>query len=313
MRQRRPPAEKPPSRPLPLPTRDGVGPSCVSLPEGPWPTISAFLAERFTAIPPASWEARLRAGDVVDEHGVAVTQARRFEPRLRVYYYRTLDTERRIPFEESVIYQDERLVIADKPHFLPVSPVGKYVQETLLVRLKRKLGLDHLVPVHRIDRETAGLVMFSAEPASRGVYHALFSQRVMVKHYEAVVPWTEGQALPPVHRSRLMDDEEHFMLMKETEGEPNSETRLELLEARGGLARLRLSPVSGRRHQLRVHCAALGMPILNDAIYPRLLPEGADDFERPLQLLAKSLAFRDPLSGEERRFESARTLMRLPA
>ena len=152
------------------------------------------------------------------------------------------------------------------------------------------------------------MVLFSVQPATRGAYHALFSQRAMTKHYEAVVPWADGRVLAPVRRSRLVDDPEHFMRMCEVEGEPNSETRLALIESRGGWARLALSPVTGRRHQLRVHCAALGLPIRHDAIYPDLLPEGSDDFERPLQLLAKSLAFIDPLSGEPRRFESPRSL-----
>jgi tRNA pseudouridine32 synthase/23S rRNA pseudouridine746 synthase len=248
---------------------------------------------------------------VIDEHGVPVTETRGFQPRLRVYYYRSLDAEPRIPFDEVILFQDAHLVAVDKPHFLPVTPVGKYVQQSLLVRLKRKLGLDDLAPLHRLDRETAGVVLFSVQPATRGIYHALFSQRRMTKHYEAIVPWQGERALPPLHRSRLADDE-HFMRMKEVSGEPNSETHLELLEARGGWARLRLSPVTGRRHQLRVHCAALGMPILNDAIYPTLLPEapeGGENFDRPLQLLAKELAFRDPVDGTERRFLTTRTLV----
>lgn len=298
-------------RTLPLPTRDGVGPSCVALPEGPWTTIADFLVDRFAAIPRSTWEARIRAGEVIDEHAVPVTETRRFEPRLRVYYYRSLESEPRIPFDEIILFQDEQLVAVDKPHFLPVTPVGKYVQESLLVRLKRKLGLDDLTPLHRIDRETAGVVLFSVQPATRGIYHALFSQREITKHYEAIVPWQQGRVLPPVHRSRLADDE-HFMRMKEIAGEPNSETRLELMQARGGWARLRLSPVTGRRHQLRVHCAALGLPILNDAIYPQLLPEGDEDFSRPLQLLAMELAFRDPVSGMARHFSSLRSLA-LPA
>lgn len=292
---------------LPLPTRDGVGPSCVALPLGPWPTIAEFLVQRFAAIPRSTWEARMRSGEVVDEHGVAVTETRTYQPRLRIYYYRSLETECRIPFDEVILFQDEQLLAVDKPHFLPVTPVGKYVQESLLVRLKRKLGLDDLAPLHRIDRETAGVVLFSVQPATRGIYHALFAEREIAKHYEAIVPWRGEPVLPAVRRSRLVDDA-HFMRMREVPGEPNSETRFELLEAREGWARLLLAPLTGRRHQLRVHCAALGMPIRNDAIYPELLPEGDEDFERPLQLLAKGLAFRDPVTGVQREFKSARAL-----
>lgn len=293
--------------PLPLPTRDGVGPSCVALPPGPWPTIAEFLVHHFAAIPRATWEERMRSGNVIDEHGQPVTETRPYQPRLRIYYYRSLETERRIPFDEVILFQDEQLLAVDKPHFLPVTPVGKYVQESLLVRLKRKLGLDDLAPLHRIDRETAGVVLFSVKPATRGIYHALFAEREIAKHYEAIVRWRGEPALPAVRRSRLVDDA-HFMRMREVPGEPNSETRFELLEAGEGFARLGLAPLTGRRHQLRVHCAALGMPICNDAIYPELLPEADEDFERPLQLLAKGLAFRDPVTGIRREFKSARAL-----
>lgn len=287
--------------------RDGVGASCVSLPDGDWPTIAAFLVQRFAAIPRSTWDARMRAGDVVDEHGVPVTEARPYEPRLRVYYYRSLEAEPRVPFEERILFQDEHLLAVDKPHFLPVTPVGKYVQESLLVRLKRKLGIEDLAPVHRIDRETAGIVLFSVQRATRGAYSALFADRAITKQYEAVVHRADGFAPPALHRSRLEPDD-HFMRMREGSGEANAETRIEVLATGEGWAHLGLSPVTGRRHQLRVHCAALGMPILNDAIYPLLLPEGSDDFDRPLQLLAKEVRFRDPVSGIERRFTSTRSL-----
>ena len=294
-------------RTLPLPMRDGVGPSCVALPTGDWPTIIEFLVQRFAAIPRSTWEARIEAGDVVDEHGVPVTQTRPFEPRLRVYYYRALESEPRIPFDEVILHRDEHLLAVDKPHFLPVTPVGKYVQESLLVRLKRRLGLQDLAPVHRIDRETAGIVLFSVQPATRGAYSALFADREISKHYEAIVRWPGNRPLPAVHRSRL-DADDHFMRMREVPGEPNSETHFRLLAQRDGWARLDLSPVTGRRHQLRVHCAALGMPILNDAIYPELRPEGSDDFDHPLQLLAREISFVDPMTGAERRFTSLRSL-----
>ncbi|MBD9662345.1 pseudouridine synthase [Variovorax sp. VRV01] len=293
---------------LPLPTRDGVGPSCVGLPQGAWPTIAEFLIERFPAITREAWMARMEARDVVDEHGVPVTAQRRYQAPLRVYYYRTLDAEVRIPFDEQVLFQDDQLVVADKPPFLPVTPTGKYLQESLLVRLKRKLKLDDLVPLHRIDRSTAGLVLFSVRPETRGAYQAMFPERRIDKHYEAVVPWQPGiSSVPGTYRSRLVDDD-HFMRVKEEAGEPNSETRIAVEQTAGGHALLRLSPVTGRKHQLRVHCMALGMPIVNDPFYPTLLPPDSDDFDKPLQLLAKSVAFQDPVSGELRSFTSPRSL-----
>jgi tRNA pseudouridine32 synthase/23S rRNA pseudouridine746 synthase len=297
---------------LPLPTRDGVGPSCVGLPHGTWPTIAEFLIERFPAITRDAWLERIVAGDVIDEHRIPVTIERRYESPLRVYYYRTLDGEVHIPFEEQVLFQDDQLVVADKPPFLPVTPTGKYLQESLLVRLKRKLKIDDLVPLHRIDRGTSGLVLFSVRRETRGAYQQMFPERRIAKHYEAVVPWQEGvSSVPDIYRSRLVDDE-HFMRMREEAGEPNSETRIEVQEVRGGRALLQLSPVTGRKHQLRVHCLALGMPIENDPIYPVLLPENTDDFDKPLQLLAKSVAFQDPVTGDLRSFTSPRSLSLAP-
>jgi tRNA pseudouridine32 synthase/23S rRNA pseudouridine746 synthase len=288
--------------------RDGVGPSCVGLPAGDWPSIAEFLMQRFAAISRSTWLARIRAGEVLDEHGDPVTETRPYEARLRVYYYRSLDSEPRVPFEAHILFRDAHLLAVDKPHFLPVAPVGKYLQETLLVRLKRRLGIEALAPLHRIDRETAGVVLFSVQAASRGTYGALFADRAIAKRYEAIVHWDGRRKPPAVHRSRLAPDA-HFMRMKEADGEPNAETHIEMLSSGDGWAHLGLSPVTGRRHQLRVHCTALGMPILNDGIYPVLRPEGSDDFDRPLQLLARELRFRDPLSGVERRFVSLQSLV----
>ncbi|WP_454906400.1 pseudouridine synthase [Variovorax gossypii] len=305
MTRRRPPQ-------LPLPTRDGVGPSCVGLPHGPWPTIAEFLIERFPAITREAWLERIAANDVIDEYHVPVTAQRRYQSPLRVYYYRSLDNEVHIPFEEQVVFQDDQLLVVDKPPFVPVTPTGKYLQESLLVRLKRKLKIDDLVPLHRIDRSTSGLVLFSVRPETRGAYQAMFPERRIDKHYEAVVPWQDGvSSVPSTYRSRLVDDD-HFMRVREEPGEPNSETHIELLAARDGQALLKLSPVTGRKHQLRVHCQALGMPIVNDPIYPVLLPENTDDFDKPLQLLAKSVAFTDPVTGEPRRFTSPRNLSLAP-
>ena len=290
------------------PARNGVGPSCIGLPAGSWPTILDFLVQRFPAIARAVWQQRMVQGDVVDEHGVLVTPGRPYQSHLRVYYYRAVPDEPQIPFIEVILFQDEQLIVVDKPHFLPVVPSGRYLAETVLVRLKRKLGLDTLVPIHRIDRDTAGLVMFSVQPDTRARYHALFSQRQVKKTYEAIAPWRDDLALPLTRESRIVEAG-HFMLQHEVSGPSNSITHLEVLEVRGTLARYRLRPVTGQRHQLRVHMAALGLPILGDGLYPTLTPEGQIDYERPLQLLAKSIEFVDPVTGEQRHFESSRCLI----
>lgn len=299
-----------PRDPQVLPMRDGVSPSCVVLPSVGGGSMLDFLAQRLPVVSHGDWLARMQAGEVVDERGDAVTAARAFEPGLRVYYYRSLPSEPHIPFEENVVYRDEHLLVADKPHFMPVIPTGRYLHHTLLVRLKRGLGLAELSPLHRIDRDTAGLVMFSVQRATRGLYQGLFRDRAITKHYEAVAPWRADLPFPREHRSRL-EESPQFFRMHEVPGEPNSWTRMELLERVGTWARYRLSPITGKRHQLRVHMAALGLPLRNDAFYPEVNDPPEGDFSRPLQLLAQSLEFSDPRTGEPRRFESARSLLPL--
>lgn len=298
---------------LQLPTRDGVGPSCIALPPGPWPRVIDFLAERFDTIPRAEIEARMLRGDVRDAAGEYVLPGCGYQPHAKLYYYRSIEAESRIPFEESVLFEDEFIVVADKPHFLPVTPGGRYLQETLLVRLKRRLELASLAPMHRIDRETAGIVLFTKQPHTRGAYQALFSQREVTKQYQAIAPHRPELAMPRVVCSRLTGAD-HFMRMREVEGEPNAETAIERIESAGGLARYRLLPVTGKRHQLRVQMAALGLPILNDQIYPEHRTKAQieeDDFSQPLQLLAEAIAFVDPITGQPRKFETRLRLMAL--
>ncbi len=294
------------SRFLPAP-RNGVGPSCVGLPAGNWLTLLDFFAERFPAITRDVWQQRMVDGDVVDEYGVPVTPGRTYRGQMRVYYYRAVPHEAPVPFEEVVLFQDGHLVVVDKPHFLPVVPSGHYLSETVLVRLKQKLGINTLVPIHRIDRGTAGLVLFSVQPGSRAAYHALFSQHRVKKTYEAIAPWRSDLALPLTRTSRIVEAA-HFMLQHETGGAANAITQIDLLEVRGALARYALRPVTGKRHQLRVHMAALGLPIVGDGLYPTLTPEGPADYSKPLQLLARQIEFVDPVSGLIRQFESARRL-----
>lgn len=286
-----------------LPTRHGVSPSCVGLPGGAWPTFTDFLVKRFPAIARDVWLARMAAHLIADEFGALVTPERPYRGHMRLYYYRDLPDEPRIPFEAAVLFQDAHLIVADKPHFLPVTPSGRYVQETLLVRLKNQFDLDGLIPIHRIDRETAGLVLFSIHPAERDAYQSLFRRHEISKHYEAIASWRPELAFPQRRQTRIVEDA-MFFRQRETPGEANSETLIELLEVRGAQARYALSPVSGKKHQLRVHMNALGLPILNDRIYPPVTPTPEDDFAQPLQLLAKSIAFTDPLTGQARRFTS---------
>ncbi len=297
-------------------TRNGVGPSCVGLTPGSWPVLLDFLLQRFPNVTRQTWLHRLASGEVLSATGEPITPELASQtpyPALlqsspRLYYYRDVPHEPVIPFEAVVLYQDEHLLVVDKPHFLPVVPSGGYLNETVLVRLKRQLHIDTLVPIHRIDRDTAGLVMFSKQPASRAAYCALFARHQVRKTYQAIAPWRADVPMPQLLQSRIKPAG-HFMLQHEVDGPPNATTHIEVLEMRGDLARYQLKPVTGQRHQLRVHMLALGLPILNDGLYPVLTPEGQLDYAKPLQLLAQQLEFIDPVSGVARHFVSQRSLV----
>lgn len=293
--------------PDPRSSADDPVASTLQLPIGDWKTLLEGLCARFPQIDRAQWIDRFERGRVQDALRQPLPADAPYRVGMTVHYFREVADEAPIPFEETVLHIDEHLVVADKPHFLSVAPAGIYVRETLLTRLVRRLGNPHLVPLHRLDRGTAGLVLFSANPVSRDAYQALFRERRIDKLYEAVAPALPEQAFPLLRESRIVRGEPFFR-MREEPGPANATTRIELLEAEGAWWRYALRPVSGRKHQLRVHMAALGAPIRNDRVYPDLAAAEADDYSRPLQLLARELAFVDPLSGAPRRFESLRRL-----
>lgn len=304
--------------------RDGVSPSCVALPrmrQPPWPTVLDFLAEHLPRIERNTWLQRMQAQQVLDQDGHPLPPHAPYQAGTRVYYWRELQAEPEIAYHEHLIYQDEHLVVADKPHFLPVTPGGRYVQQSLLVRLKKRLGLPNLSPLHRIDRETAGLVVFGIQAHERNAYQQLFRQRQVEKTYQAIAPWRPEDVWPHTRRSHILECEDAFYKMREalpTEGLPdNSITHIDCLEylcqhpAHGALARYRLQPISGKRHQLRVHMLGLGLPIVGDQFYPqtRRAAGEPDSFEQPLLLLAQSIAFTDPITGRPRQFHSQRQLL----
>lgn len=296
-----------------LGTKNGVGPSRVFLPAGSYPSLLDFLVERFPAGTREGWSKRMTQGTVLNQQGEVLSPDAQYLPNQHIYYYRELQKETPIPFEEIVVYEDDNIVVADKPHYLPVSPVGPFLQETLLVRLKNRLGIDGLNLAHRIDLETAGLVLFTKRPELRAIYQNLFRDQQIDKFYEAIAPISSDLELPLTYRSCLQESSA-FMQMHEIAGEPNSETRIELIESNDGLGRYKLSPVTGKKHQLRAHMNALGIPIKNDQIYPVLKeyvhPE-IRDYSEPLQLLAKELSFVDPLTKKEHLFKSTLSLLPL--
>jgi tRNA pseudouridine32 synthase/23S rRNA pseudouridine746 synthase len=294
---------------------EGVSSSRVYLPAGQdYACLLDFFTAHFPHIPSTEWTARFSEGLVMTADGEPVHADHAYLPDTHLLYFRRLAQEPEIPFEEHVLFQDEHILVADKPHFLPVTPSGLYLHQTLLNRLKKKTGIQTLSPIHRIDRDTAGLVVFSVNPKERGQYQNLFRDRVVTKVYEAIAPYSEVliHKLPMTYHSRI-EESEHFLQMQEVQGGPNTDTLIELLEVIKPWAKYRLTPGSGKKHQLRCHLNALGIPIKHDQIYPILTPyqEYDLDFSKPLQLLAKQIDFRDPVTGEDRVFKSQRELLSL--
>ncbi|HYM85553.1 MAG TPA: pseudouridine synthase, partial [Pseudoxanthomonas sp.] len=248
--------------------------STLQLPPGDWATLLDGLCARFPKISRRQWNDRFARGRVLDVQRQPLAADSPYRAGMTLHYFREVVEEPRIPFEETILHVDQHLVVADKPHFLPVAPTGVYVRETLLTRLVRHLGNPDLVPLHRIDRGTAGLVLFSADPRSRDAYQALFRERRIEKRYEAVAPAMAGRQFPLARESRIVKSEPFFR-MQEVAGAANAFTRVEVLGSEGDWWRYALFPVSGRKHQLRVHMAALGAPIRNDPYYPELAAQTA--------------------------------------
>lgn len=273
-------------------------------------TIVEYLHHRFPHIERSEWRRRVEQGLVLLANGDEVTVDTPYLPGATVHYYREVADEPVIPFTEEIIFANDDILIADKPHFIPVTPSGPYVNESLLFRLRRRTGEHELSPIHRLDLETAGLLLFSLRRSTRGLYHELFAAGTIVKEYRAVCRLErEPDAREWIVENRLEKGEPWFS-MRIVPGEPNALTHLELLERRDDLGLFRLHPRTGKKHQLRIHLASLGFPIVDDQLYPTPLPPGPYDHSRPLQLLAYRLAFTDPVTGAPMEFTSRRSLAR---
>ncbi|WP_026421143.1 pseudouridine synthase [Actinokineospora inagensis] len=293
--------------PSPLPQRHGLDAARLRLPEtGEWTTIRDHLVDRLPRVDPTRIDHMLRDQRIVSLDGPIPIDAP-YAPGLTIWFHRDLPDEVPVPFPLDVLHQDDDIVVIDKPHFLASIPRGKHIVQTALVRLRRDLGIPTLSPAHRLDRPTAGLLMFVVRPELRGRYQTLFRDRRVTKEYEAIAAHNPTLRLPTTVQSRIMK-ERGVITAQEVPGEPNAVTTITLLDHRDGLGRYRLHPTTGRTHQLRLHMARIGIPILGDDFYPVLTEKPLDDFTRPLQLLARTLEFTDPTTGEQRRFESRRTL-----
>ena len=284
-------------RPAPLPPRDGVGPARLRVRGG------ALGVELLTRFGP-DVAAKAIAGEVVDQHGAVLDPATVLPAGASVYLYRDLRDEVPVPFDIPVLHRDEDIVVVDKPHFLATMPRGRHIAQTALVRLRRELDLPELSPAHRLDRLTAGVLLFTTRREVRGAYQTLFARAAVNKTYVARAPVNLDVALPRVVRSRIIKRRGHLQAVEEA-GEPNAETLVELLSPDG---LYRLTPRSGRTHQLRVHMASLGIAIHADPLYPKVIHVVDDDFSAPLQLLAQRIEFDDPLTRARRSFVSPRRL-----
>lgn len=294
--------------------RAGVSASCIYLDKNlspstglGWRTILDFLVEKFSAISAGQWRERMQQGKVLGQYGQLIQADTAYQPYIKIFYYREVAQETEIPFQEQILFESEHLLVVDKPHFLPVTPTGIYVQQTLLSRLKQRFNSEDISPIHRLDRETAGVMLFSKQPATRHLYHDLFQKHQVAKQYHAIAPYNPDLKLPMHYQSRMVKGEPFFR-MQEVEGIANSFTSIERLEIRENLARYLLKPLTGKQHQLRVHLAALNIPILNDPFYPTFASKPVDDFSHPLQLLAHRIAFTDPVTQKEAFFNSRYTL-----
>lgn len=291
-------------------------PSKVNLPQPKaHATVLAFLIERFPSVSEAIWINRVHQGKVHFVDGREINETTAYEVRQWVCYYREVEEEAVIPFPEEIIYHDAHVLIAYKPHFLPVMPAGNFVNECLQNRLRKRIGMDDLIALHRLDRDTAGLVMFSLNAKTRSLYHALFSERRIQKYYQAVAAVSHDAELTgKVYdvNNRLIPGHPSF-LMRIGEGQANASSQIYCEQHIGSRALFGLQPHTGRTHQLRVHMQSLGWPILNDRFYPTLQPKAADDYAKPLQLLAKRLSYIDPVSGAAVDIECPQSLSLMPS
>ena len=273
------------------------------------PRLFDFFCQRFSKISSDVWRRRFVDGKVLDANHQPIPLDALYVPQSTVYYFREVDDEKVIPFHEEIVYRDDELVVVCKPHFLPVTPGGRFVKECLVYRLRAELKNDHIAPLHRLDRHTAGLVMLSLNPETRSHYAALFSQGDICKTYLAMGHYSTPTDQNKWEVRNRIEQGQPWFLRHVVDGTPNAHSTIRLRQQLDGCASFELQPHTGKTHQLRIHMSGLGFPIINDRCYPTLQPEQADDFQRPLQLIAKGLQFKDPVTGRHHQFKSSRELL----
>jgi tRNA pseudouridine32 synthase/23S rRNA pseudouridine746 synthase len=275
------------------------------LPKLPSPpaTILEHLFERFPRIPADTWRARVTRGLVHLSDGTTVTEASPYRHGITVFYRKEVESEPMLLEDARIIWRDDNIMVVDKPHGMPVTPVGNYVDRSLLVRLEKTTGLPELTPLHRLDRETAGVLLLAINPEVRAAYHQLFADGLIERQYLAaasVGQMPEGRCW---HVENRMGSGQPWFRQRIVDGPPNAVTDIELLEVRDGIGLFRLLPKTGKKHQLRVHMMSIGFPIIGDPFYPELREKRDED--TPLQLVADQLAFVDPITKVRRMFRTA--------
>ena len=301
----------------PLPIRDGLNASRVRVPaEADGISAIAFirhLIESQTHRHPddddAAIAARFTDQLVVTRDGSPLAPQQPLPAGTDVWFYRTPREEPPIPGKIGIVHQDDDLVVIDKPHFMATIPRGQHITQTATVQLRKMLGIPELVPAHRLDRLTAGLLVFTTRPDIRGAYQDLFQHRRVTKRYLALAPIINLD-FPHTIKNRILK-EPGIVQAWVVDGEPNAETIVEGIEPTSlfddlgrQLGVWKLRPITGRTHQLRLHLNGLGTPIVGDSLYPVFTRPADDDFSHPLQLLSSELQFIDPLSREERAFST---------
>lgn len=269
--------------------------------QGRWETMGQFLRDRLPHDAPVA--EMLATGDFVDKDGQPWRDDDAYRPNTFVWFHRPLMPEVPVPGDIEVLYRDERIVAVDKPHFLATTPRGIHIRETALIRLREALDLPELAPAHRLDRLTAGVLVFTTRREFRAAYATLFDRAEVTKVYEALAPYDASVEFPQRILNRIEKRRDNLQSVV-VSGEPNAETVVELAEVYGDIARYRLTPTTGKTHQLRLHLAGLGLPILGDPLYPRVADVAPSDFSQPLQLIARSLTFTDPIDHTARSFVS---------
>lgn len=251
----------------------------------------------------------LAAGRFVWDDGTPVRPDDAYRAHRFIFFHRDLREEPVVPGQLTVLHQDERIVVVDKPAFLSTIPRGSHVVQSVVVRAREELGMPDLSPAHRLDRVTSGVLLLTTQRQWRAAYQGIFEDRTTRKVYRALAPYDAAREQPTVVRNHIAKPPGQWQAAVVPDAPVNAETLIEL-ERRVGddHAVYRLTPRTGRTHQLRLHLHGLGIPIVGDPLYPTVTVTDVDDFSTPLQLLASELAFTDPVDGSVRHFVAQRTL-----